>query len=282
MPRAQPAGYTTGEIAALLDLSPARVRAFVGAGFLEPGRSASGKLLFTFQDLVLLRAAQGLQEARVPAARIRLALQRLREELPVGRPLASVRIAALGTRVVVSDGEGRWEPDSGQRVLEFEVAKLAASAAPFARRNAEAARAREADLDAEDWFALGVDLEAVAPDDARDAYRRSLELDPAHADAHINLGRLLHESGNTAAAAEHYRKAGALRAGDAIAIFNLAVALDDLGKLDAAAASYREALDADPELADAHFNLAGVYERQGKKVAALRAWKSYRELLRRG
>jgi tetratricopeptide (TPR) repeat protein len=278
MARAQSAGYTTGEIAALLQVSAARVRALVRAGFLTPARGAHRQLLFTFQDVVLLRTAQGLSEAKVPAQRIRLALQRLREELPVGRSLASVRIATLGTRLVVSDRDGPWEPDSGQRVLDFEVAPLAASAAPFARRSAESARAREADFDAEAWFALAVDLEAVAADEARDAYRRALELDPTHADSHINLGRLLHEAGNVNAALEHYRKASTLRTDDAIAHFNLGVALDDLGRLDAAAVAYRAALEADPALADAHFNLAGIFERLGKKAAAIRSWKSYRSL----
>lgn len=273
-------GYRTDEIAALLDVTPARVRAFLRSGFLDPARGQRGELRFTFQDVVLLRAAKGLVEARVPAHRIRESLKRLRADLPVGRSLGSVRIAAHGTRVVVRDGGVPWEPDSGQHVFDFQVATLAANAAPFARRSAEAARAREADLEADDWFELAFDLEAVDAEEARDAYRRALESDPFHAEAHVNLGRLLHELGNVTAAAEHYRKAAELHAEDPIASFNLGVALDDLGRLDAAAAAYRDALAADPTLADAHFNLAGIYERQGKKAAALRALKSYRQLVR--
>jgi len=51
-------------------------------------------------------------------------------------------------------------------------------AAPLARRRAAAARRVEEDLDAEQWFALGLELEVSEADEARDAYRRALELDP--------------------------------------------------------------------------------------------------------
>src|SRR3989449_1944085 len=85
------------------------------------------------------------------------------------------------------------------------VSDLASRAAPIARRTAQAARAAEGDLDAADWYELGLELEAVEPGEARDAYRRALELDAHHADAHVNLGRLLHEQGLVEEAARHYR-----------------------------------------------------------------------------
>ena len=83
---------------------------------------------------------------------------------------------------------------------------------------------------AEGWYERGCDLEEPAPAEARAAYRRALELAPEHPDAHVNLGRLLHEAGDPAAA--HYRSALAARAGDATAEFNLGVALEDLEQRD--------------------------------------------------
>jgi tetratricopeptide (TPR) repeat protein len=274
------AGYTTRDLAKLVEVSEARVRAFVADGFLHPRRGPRGELRFTFPDVVLLRAAQGLREAGVSPHRVRQALRRLHDALPAGRPLASVRIAAVGSEIVVQDAAGKWEPVSGQSLIDFEVRELAENAAPMARRAAERAREQAAEFSAADWFELGLDLEATAAHEARDAYRRALELDPAHADAHVNLGRLLHEEGQIGAAAEHYRRAAALDPADAIAHYNLGVALEDQGALTAAIRAYLDAVAADAAFADAHFNLAGVYEKQGKQALALRTLKVYRKLVR--
>ncbi|MGH7568896.1 MAG: tetratricopeptide repeat protein [Gemmatimonadales bacterium] len=273
-------GYTSRDVAKLLSLTVAQVRGFARDGFLTPppGRGLRGELLFSFQDLVILRAAKGLVAARIPTRRIRRALRRLRQELPLGRSLAELRIVAEGERIVVSDGLTTWSPESGQVQLDFAVSELASRAAPMARRTARAAREAEAELDAEDWYELGLELEAVAPSEARDAYRRALELEAHHADARVNLGRLLHEEGLVAEAERHYRLALRENPDHGTAAYNLGIALEDLGRPTDAIEAYRLALGAEPRLADAHFNIARLYERTGKRAAALRHLSAYKRL----
>lgn len=273
-------GFATHEVAHLLGLSAAQVRSWVRAGFLTPRRGPRNEYRFSFQDLVILRAAQGLAAARIPRRRIRSALARLAAELPRGRSLAALRIAAEGSRVVVHDGSQAWDPLSGQRVLDFEVAELAARAAPLAHRAAAEAKGAAAELTADDWYELGYELEATAVGEAREAYRRALELVPDHPDAHLNLGRLFHEAGDLAGAERHYREAAAQRPDDPTAAFNLGVALGDLGRKRQAAAAYRRALAADPAYADAHYNLACLYEELGEGAAAIQHLKTYKTLTR--
>ena len=62
--------YTTSDVARLLGLSAGRVRSLARAGVLSPDRGPRGALRFSFQDLVLLRTARALSEARLPARRI--------------------------------------------------------------------------------------------------------------------------------------------------------------------------------------------------------------------
>src|SRR5213593_2274863 len=271
-------GYTSRDVAKLLGLTVAQVRAFARDGFLTPGRGPRGELQFSFQDLVILRTAKGLVAARIGTRRIRGALKRLRAQLPRGRSLAELRIAAEGDRIVVSDGEATWSPESGQMQLDFAVADLATRAAPMARRAAKAARRVEDELSAGDWYELGIELEVAAPGEARDAYRRALELDAHHADAHVNLGRLLHEQGLVQEAERHYRLALQERPEHATAAFNLGIALEDLDRPSDAIEAYRAALAVEPRLADAHYNVARLYERLGKKAAALRHLSSYERL----
>src|SRR5437870_723540 len=271
-------GYTSRDVARLLGLTVAQVRAFARDGFFTPGRGPRGELMFSFQDLVILRTAKGLVAARIPTRRIRLALRRLRAQLPRGRSLAELHIAAEGDRIVVSDGEATWTVDSGQTQLDFAVSDLATRAAPIARRTARAAQALEAELDAADWYELGLELEDVAPAEARDAYRRALELDAHHVDAHVNLGRLLQEQSMIAEAERHYRLALREQPDHATAAFNLGIALEDMGRPADAVEAYRRAIVTDPRLADAHYNVARLYEKAGKKAAALRHLSSYRRL----
>ncbi|HMA42498.1 MAG TPA: tetratricopeptide repeat protein [Gemmatimonadales bacterium] len=271
-------GYTTEEVARLLGLSPAQIRSYTRSGFLSPARSARGELRFSFQDLVLLKAAKGLMAARVPAVKVRGSLRRLKQQLPRGRALSELRITAEGHRVVARDGAVAWNPESGQLVLDFDVATLAQRAAPLARRQAAAARRVEDEFEADDWFALGLELEVSEPDEARDAYRRALELDPHHADAHVNLGRLLVESDRAEEAETHFRAVVADQPDHATAWFNLGIALEDRRRPNDAVKAYEQAITADRRLADAHFNLARLYEQAGKRAAALRHLSKYRLL----
>ncbi|HUF49797.1 MAG TPA: tetratricopeptide repeat protein [Longimicrobiales bacterium] len=273
-------GYSTQEVARLLDLPVHRIRSFARAGFVTPARGSNNRYLFTFQDLVLLRTAAELSRARVPARRINSVLTRLKAQLPVGRSLSELRIHAAGDNIVVSEsGEPPWNPESGQFQMEFDVAELAARVAPLARGVSQRAHASTAERTAAEWFGLAVELEAVAPEEARAAYQRALVLDDALVDARVNLGRLLQEAGLLAEAEVEYRRA--LSTGEhALAAYNLGTVLEDAGRATDAIQAYARALAADAELAEAHYNLARLYEARGDQRAAIRHFNGYRELVR--
>ena len=185
-----------------------------------------------------------------------------------------------GSRIVVADGARRWQPESGQILFDFDVADLAKKVAPVVRRAFRQAQQEGPQFSADDWYAWGCELEPGSPGEAIAAYRRALSLDPAHPDAHVNLGRLLHEAGDAAAAEEHYEAALRARPDDAIAAFNLGVALEDQNKLPEARLAYVKATRLDPENADAHFNAASLAEKLGRPAEALRHLASYRKLTR--
>jgi tetratricopeptide (TPR) repeat protein len=263
--------YSAREVAQLLKLSVAQVRGYVQAGFLAPARGPRGELRFSFQDLVLLRTASGLVAADVPPRRVRRALKKLRAQLPDGQPLTGVHIAAEGNRIIVRDGRALWQPESGQALFDFGVGELEREVAALRRRE-------PAPPSADDWYERACLLESEDPERALAAYRRAVALDPAHADAQVNLGRLLHESGDPEGAEACYRRALAVRPDDAIAAFNLGVVLEDFGRDAEAASAYEKAVAVDPRDADAHYNLARVCERLGRGAAAIRHLAAYRKL----
>jgi tetratricopeptide (TPR) repeat protein len=270
-------GYTTREVAEILGISTAQVRSFARSGLLSPEQGTGTGLRFTFQDIVILRAAQGLKKESLSPQRIRRALQRLRDQLPEGRPLSAVTIVAAGDHVEVRDKGTAWDPETEQVTFDFSVRELATRVEPFAGAMARE-HAESEELDADDWYDLGWDLEAVSVPEAKEAYRRALRIRADHIEARVNLGRLLHEDGELAAAEAEYRQALDHSPPSPLAAFNLGVALEDQGREDSAAMAYELAVELDPSAPEPHFNLARLRERAGDASGALRHLAEYRRL----
>ena len=273
-------GYTTREVAEVLGLSTSKIRSWSRIGLITPQRGSRGAYLFSFQDIVLLRTARDLLAQDVPTRRVREALEALREQLPVGRPLSAVHVSAFGDRILVQDDDAVWEPNSGQLRIDFDEADVAEKAAPVARRALEA-RANRDSMTADDWFNTALDLEAVTSDEAIAAYQKALTLEADHADAHLNLGRLLHEGGQVREAESHYRSATDADPDSSRAFYNLGVALDDQELRSGAIEAYQAALRLDADLAVAHFNLSRLCEAEGRLPDALQHLAEYKRLIER-
>lgn len=254
-----------------------RVRALVRSGLCRPARH-DRRYAFSFQDLVVLRTAQGLIENRVPPARVRRALIALLRQLPADRPLSGLRVFADGREVAVREEGAAWLPETGQIVLDFEVDELARSASRVSAARKEREEPEDHHSRARGEFERGLALEDDDPEAACAAYGRALELDPQLVDAYVNLGRLAHEAGDAVRATRLYHLALEHAPDDPVLHFNLALALEDTGPTTAAAAHYERALSLDPDFADAHYNLARLCEQLGRKADALRHYRAYKKL----
>jgi len=114
-----------------------------------------------------------------------------------------------------------------------------------------------------DWFELGCELEAAAPAEARAAYLRAIEADDRHAAAHLNLGRLLHETGDLRGAERHYRRALEVEPHPEAAL-RLGILLLDRGRVMEAEPFLVEARRLLPRDVNAWYRLSECYYRQGK------------------
>ncbi|MEO8214481.1 MAG: tetratricopeptide repeat protein [Myxococcales bacterium] len=270
--------YSFAAVAKILELPESKLRYWAQVGFVGPSVRDSGRVLFSFQDLISVKAAKELVDRGFAVARIRKALDTVRAALPhVDRPLDRIRVAFDGDALVVVD-EGAAFEVSGQKVFDFGLGDLAARAsiAPAnpAPRLVPAGAARD-DRDnrpcsAYQWFteAMLLDGDAAGWDEAEVCYRKALALDPGLAAAHTNLGQIAYRRGDTRAAREAFEAALALDPDQPEARFNLANLILESGDLELAVAELRRALQAAPDFADAHYNLAVALERLGGRAQA--------------
>jgi tetratricopeptide (TPR) repeat protein len=263
--------YGVRDVERLLNLSRSTIQGLVKAGFVSPARGPRNALLFSFQDLIVLRTAQALASANVPARRITKSLKELRRQLPGAVPLSGLSICAVADRVVVKEGGRRWQADSGQYLLALDVDPAGGSLSVIERRGPSA----------DAWFERALALEREEPEGAREAYEQAIAADGAHLSAHVNLGLLLHEGGRFAEAEAVYRRALSSCGGDPVLHYNLGVLLEDLERKDEALEAYEQALRGNPQFADCHYNLALLCEDLDRPAKAIRHMAQYRRLVQR-
>ena len=283
--------YDTKDLERLFGLPASAVRALARAGNIQPVRR-SGRLHYSFHDLVVLRTASALRAAKISSQRINKTLQELRSALPEGSALNKISLTALGNRIAIREGQTLRESESGQYALALEIVEekgrlhvITRDAVP-ALGNSEGPGAtgpgatgpsatRAGDI-ADQHYERALSIEETNAQAAQKAYELCLKANPDHMEARINLGRLLHLAGRLTEAERVYR-IGATA--DPFIAFNLAVVLEDLEREPEAIIAYREALALDPQFADAHFNLARLYERAKDPKASLRHLLAYRRMM---
>jgi len=264
-------GYSIRDVQRTLGLSRSMILGLVESRYVTPKIGPRRSYRFTFSDLVVMRTAQELIEAKLPARQVSHTLKRLRKQLPEDVPFGGLRIRAAGDRIVVQEGARQWEARSGQYLLDLAVSAEDGELCMLPT-------AKPAGGSAEQWFARACEMEDEGDAGAVAAYERAIDADPSFADAFVNLGRLLHQQGRLSEAEAVYRRGISQCQSDALLRYNLGVLLDEMGRQPAALQVYREALALQDDFADCHYNIALLYEASGHTRAALRHLNAYRRL----
>jgi Flp pilus assembly protein TadD len=111
---------------------------------------------------------------------------------------------------------------------------------------------------------LGFALERQGlPDEATEAYRKAIKLDPELASAHYNLGSSLARSGKFVEAERHLRRA-LKKDPNTQTYTGLAIVQWQLGRADEAIANLQAAIEADPTNATAYDQLGTILVQEGK------------------
>jgi len=291
--------FSVKDVARIFGLQESRLRYWIQTGFISPSVRRSGRLFYTFQDLISVKTAVELLDAGLSMQRVRKNLEALRAALPnVSQPITRLRICSDGDAVVAVDDDVVYEPASGQVVMAFAVATLSDRVAevlslpkpkpkPKSQPQPAAPKPR-ADEDptiaCERPTAYGYFLDGCEAEDdgnfkmAEECYRRALNLEPSIAAAHTNLGNIYYERGDFSGARNAFEQALELEPAQPEARFNLGNLLEDLGETELAIAELRRVCSMSPSFADAHYNLGVLLAKVGGVAQAKEHIQRYLEL----
>lgn len=270
--------YAANEAARVTGVTASRLRYWSKSGFLTPTGEEGKRRLYTFQDLIAIRAAKGLLDHGVSLQRVRSSIENLRSTLPrVTKPLVELRVQADGPSIVVRSSDSTFDASTGQLLIDFDVSDLHDAIVRELKLDSRAPALRRA---AYDFYLEGcrLDEDEVTFDRAEEAYREAIDLDPSLASALTNLGNLRFRRGFPDEAESLYRRALELDAAQPEAFYNLGFLYFEKGELPMSIACFEQALAMDPAFADAHFNLAMAYEEIGKAAVAKPHWETYLQL----
>ncbi len=263
--------YSRADLLRILHLTPRQLANWERAGLIAAATT------YSFSDLLKVKKVRDLCAMSVRPAVIRESLEAMqRRAAGMENPLVEAGASSTTKHRVAFRHEGRLlEPIAGQFVIDFSPGEKVVTSTPIPAPE-ESPREDEA----ADWFARGIVLEEnpATQTEAIAAYQKVLELDSAHAAAHINLGTLYYNRQDYSLAERHYRSALQTDPRYALAYFDLGNVLDETGRVQEAIQTYKMAIQLAPTYADAHYNLALAYEKTREPRKALKHWQAYIKL----
>jgi len=273
--------FSTRDAARVLETSEDKVRFYARAGLVEPHHDDEGRLVFDFQDLLLLRTTKGLLDSGVPARHMRRIWASLRRQLAPDMPLTSIRIYADGRRAVAWDGRAKWRPDSGQFVFEFDGSEMALRASlPEAAGTIEGASrplpmaTAPAPKEVSGQSASVASSTSSLMESPASPNRGEREL----VDESLTASQWFHlaceiEASSPREAVQAYHQALEFDPDFADAHVNLGRHYHETRDLEKAEAHYREAIRCAPGDATSHFNLGVLLEDRERRADALTAYE---------
>jgi len=263
--------YSRADLLRILHLTPRQLGNWERVGLVTPAEA------YSFSDLLETKKVRDLCAMSVRPAVIRQSLDAMRKQISgVEKPLLEAGASSTGKHRVAFRHQGRLlEPIAGQFLMDFSEREKVVTSTPVPKSESSP---RENEVTT--WFARGIALEedpSTQPD-AIAAYQQVLEIEPAHAASHINLGTLYYNRQDFSLAERHYRQAIEADPRYSLAYFDLGNVLDETGRVVEAIQTYKTALQLAPTYADAHYNLALAYEKISEPRKALKHWQAYVKL----
>jgi tetratricopeptide (TPR) repeat protein len=232
---------------------------------------------YDFPNLICLKVAQGLVAKAVRLCEIRPSIDSLRDRiLQLEDSLSNKRVCVFRDRVVVGQRTHLIDSAAGRLLFRFDLDEFI--------QHIERCPGASVPRTADQWYEEGVRLEAdpAEGESSMAAYREALKLDPALAEAHLNIGRVHYREGRLVDAERSFRMVLMRRPYLSEAHFHLGRVMEDLKCVEDAILSYEKALEIEPDYVEARYHIARACEKVGAGDRAVKHWRRYLALESRG
>ena len=273
--------YTPAMLSQLLDVSVHVIRGWERARLIRPVKRVYRLPYFDFQEVTSARRLSQLLEAGVSRREIEESLRHL-PSVKRGdqRPLEQLEILARNSRIVVRDRHGLVEPDTRQRVMDFEpdepaAAEQAPADEPPPSIKFQLAQPQET-FHGQDWYVQGCRLyDEGRLTDAAEAFRLCLMTEPHNPEAHFHLAEVLYRQDNIAGALERYYAAVENDRENIEGWTQTGCLHRELEEPESALEAFEIALGVHPDYPDAHFQKAETLAELGRRGEAVPHWRRY-------
>jgi tetratricopeptide (TPR) repeat protein len=263
--------YTTATLTDLLEIPPARIRAWVRAGLVRPVKTEHGVWHFDFRQVAAVKTLDHLMRSGVHPSRIRRSLDQLRRWLPEAQQsLDQLSLLEHNGDLLVRLEHGDLATADGQLHFDYSGEAAEDASAPL-RLHVEVAPTTPGA-----WFEQGVEQQRAGYlAESAESYRQALQLGGPDAQVCFDLANVLRELGQKRQAMERYLQAVEVDRNFADAWNNLGILLCEMGRREAACTAFRRAIAANPADARAHYNLADVLDELRLTAEACEYWRQY-------
>ena len=254
-------GYRTKDISRVVGVGEGQIKSWHRSGLVPHLSMEKDEPIFGFRELICFKVVKDLMDKGITPRRMRNYLEQLKKILPESeRPLTELKFTIEGGRLFVCK-EGQTFDPRGQLHLDFSMKKPRA-VVPITRWRHGISRVAESEGKND-------------PEEAISEYRQLLELDPADADAMVNLGNIYYGTGNKEKARHWYLEALMADPDHVEGNYNFANLLDEQGEVGTAVVFYLRSIRNETTFADAYFNAAVCFHKLAKFDEAKRYFQVY-------
>jgi tetratricopeptide (TPR) repeat protein len=250
----------------ILDVSTVRLRRWLRLSLIQPIASESRIPYFDFHQVAFIKQLLELVESGASLGQIQRGIEQAKRLLPRGESLTASWLNIARDGRVLLRLRDRLVDHTGQRYFDFDAAGDGESTLL-----AEAVRSSFHDL-CDEGLALEDDGRL---EEAAEAYRRALQLEPQHPTLHFDLGNVLFQLNRVSKSIAQFQEAVRGDPDFAMAWHNLGSVHAQADQWEAAERCLRKTLSLVPTYADSHFTLAEVLRRQGRHGEAAEHQHAY-------